>query len=306
MTILVTGSEGLLGTAIKKFCDGDFYFATRKEADLTSFEETSRLFTQVKPKRVIHLAAKVGGVQANATMPGTFFYENSMMNMNVLQNAQLHGVEKLISFISTCVFPDQCQYPLSSQNLHDGEPHHSNLGYAYAKRMLDIQSKVYRKQFGSNFITLIPANMYGPGDNWSISSGHVIPSLIHKTYRAQISTEPLTVWGTGFPLREFIFSEDVARLTLWALDNYESSQPLILSNSFETSIKDLVVTITRSMNFKDKIFWDLSKPDGQFRKPSDSQPLYDLLPDFTFTSLDLGLSKTISWFRENYTTIIRK
>jgi len=306
LTILVTGSGGLLGTAIKKFSNDDFYFATREDADLTSFEETSSLFASVKPKKVIHLAAKVGGVFANDMNPGTFFCENSMINMNVLQNAQLYNVEKLISFISTCVFPDHCEYPLSSKNLHDGEPHQSNIGYAYAKRMLDIQSRVFRKQFGSNFITLIPANMYGPGDNWSISSGHVIPSLIHKTYQAENSKEALTVWGTGSPLREFVFSEDVARLTLWALENYESSEPLILSNSFETSIRDLVETITHSMNFKNEVLWDLSKPDGQFRKPSDSQPLYELLPDFSFTNLNLGLAKTISWFRENYSTITRK
>jgi GDP-L-fucose synthase len=303
---LVTGSEGLLGTAIKKFSGENFYFAKRDDADLRDFEQTSKLFAHVKPKRVIHLAAKVGGVEANTNYPGTFFYENLSVNMNVLKNAQLFGVEKLVSFISTCAFPNESQYPLSSENLQDGEPHQSNNGYAYAKRMLEIQSRVFRKEFGCNFITLIPTNMYGPADNWSTSSGHVIPSLIHKTYLAKKYEEPLTVWGTGLPLREFIFSEDVAKLTLWAIESYESSQPLILSNSIETSIKELVETIARRMCFEGDILWDASKPEGQFQKPSNSQPLKELLPNFNFTSLEKGLGTTIEWFQQNYDNLIRK
>ncbi len=306
MNTLVTGSEGLLGTAIKKMGSQDFYFATRKDADLRDFEQTSKLFAHVKPKRVIHLAAKVGGVQANTSYPGTFFYENMLVNMNVLKNAQVYGVEKLVSFLSTCVFPHESQYPLSSVNLHDGEPHQSNIGYAYAKRMLEIQSRVFREEFGCNYITLIPASMYGPGDNWSLSSGHVVPSLIHKTHLAKKNGDPLAVWGTGEPLREFIFSEDVAKLTLWAMENYESSQPLILSNSIETKIKELVGIITSTMSMENKVVWDSSKPEGQFRKPSDSQPLKDLLPNFCFTSLETGLSNTVEWFQKNYNTLNRK
>jgi GDP-L-fucose synthase len=306
MTTLVTGSDGLLGTALKKYFGGDFYFANRIDADLTDFQETMELFIKIKPRRVIHLAAKVGGVEANQKFPGSFYYENMLINLNVLKIAQITNVEKLVSFVSTCVFPSETEYPLSSSRLHDGEPHSSNLGYAYAKRMLEVQSRVFRQEYGANFITLIPGNMYGPGDNWNKSSGHVIPSLIHKVYEAKKNNLPLSVWGTGTPLREFIFSEDVARITLWALENYESNKSLIVSNPIETSIKNLVNSISKSMNFQGEVIWDSSKPNGQERKPSDFEPLRSLLPSFEFTTLENGLSTTIKWFEDNYGVILRK
>jgi GDP-L-fucose synthase len=306
VTTLVTGSAGLLGTALKKVSVGDYYFADRSDADLTSHEETLALFKRIEPKRVIHLAAKVGGVEANKKFPGTFFQENMLINLNVLGIAKDYRVEKLVSFISTCVFPDAASYPLSSMDLHKGAPHSSNMGYAYAKRMLDVQSRAFRQEFGTNFITLVPSNIYGPGDNWNILSGHVVPSLIHKIYHAKINNEALNVWGTGSPLREFIYSDDIARLTLFALDKYEGEEPLILSNAVETSIRDLVENIAGLMNFKGKIAWDSSKPNGQERKPSDNSPLKALNPSFEFTNLSDGLKTTIEWFELNYESITRK
>lgn len=306
MTTLVTGSTGLLGTALKKVSVGDYYFADRKDADLTSHEETLALFKKIEPKRVIHLAAKVGGVEANKKFPGTFFQENMLINLNVLGIAKDYKVEKLVSFISTCVFPDAASYPLSSMDLQKGAPHQSNMGYAYAKRMLDVQSRAFRQEFGSKYITLVPANIYGPGDNWNIQSGHVVPSLIHKIYLAKINNESLSVWGTGSPLREFIYSDDIARLAMFALDNYEGEEPLILSNAVETSIRNLVESIAELMNFKGKIIWDSSKPNGQERKPSDNSPLKTLIPSFEFTHLNDGLKTTIEWFEHNYESITRK
>jgi len=306
VTTLVTGSAGLLGAALKKISVGDYYFADRMDADLTSYEETVALFKRIEPKRVIHLAAKVGGIEANKKHPGSFFYENMLINLNIFQVAKDFKVEKLVSFISTCVFPDTANYPLSSKDLHIGAPHSSNMGYAYAKRMLDVQSRVYNQEFGMNCITLVPANMYGPSDNWNIKSGHVVPSLIHKIYTARNNNESLKVWGTGSPLREFIFSEDIARLTLFAMDEYDNQEPLILSNSVETSIRDLVEKIAELMNFNGKIDWDISKPNGQERKPSDNSPMRTLIPSFEFTNLNDGLQTTIEWFESNYESIIRK
>jgi GDP-L-fucose synthase len=228
------------------------------------------------------------------------------VNLNVLQIAKEFKVEKLVSYISTCVFPDVAIYPLSSSALHDGAPHPSNLGYAYAKRMLDIQSKVYRQEFGVNFLTLVPTNIYGPGDNWDINTGHVVPSLIHKIHQAKKSNEPLMVWGTGSPLREFIYSDDIARLTVFALDEYESEEPLILSNSIEISIRNLVRNIAELMDFKGDIEWDSSKPDGQARKPSNNSALRTLNPHFVFTNISDGLQTTVDWFEHNYESIIRK
>ena len=306
MTTLVTGSAGLLGAALKKIAVGDYYFADRMDADLTSHKETFALFKKIKPKRVIHLAAKVGGVEANKKFPGRFFYENMLINLNVFEIAKDLKVEKLVSFISTCVFPDAANYPLSSRDLHNGAPHSSNMGYAYAKRMLDVQSRAYNQEFGMNCITLVTANMYGPSDNWNIQSGHVVPSLIHKIYIAKNNNESLNVWGTGSPLREFIFAEDIARLTLFAMDEYDNQEPLLLSNSIETSIRDLVEKIAELMNFKGKIDWDISKPNGQERKPSDDSPIRTLIPSFEFTNLNDGLQTTIEWFERNYESIIRK
>jgi GDP-L-fucose synthase len=306
MTTLVTGSDGLLGTALKKFAKDDFYFANRNDADLTSMEQTVDLFKKVKPKNVIHLAAKVGGVQANLKFPSTFFHENMLINLNVLKSAQIYGVKKLVSYISTCVFPNTTKYPLSVLNLHSGEPSQSNFGYAYAKRMLEVQSRAYREEYSSNFITLVPTNMYGPGDNWNVDSGHVIPALIHKTFQAYRDKKILHAWGTGSPLREFTFSEDVAKISIWALKNYENPQPLIISNSIETRIRDLVEIIVKSMNFEGKVSWDSSKPNGQERKPSDSFPLNLLLPNFEFTPLTTGINFTVNWFEQNYESISRK
>ena len=306
MTTLVTGSDGLLGTALKKVSVGDYYFADRTDADLTSHEQTLALFKRINPKRVIHLAAKVGGVEANKKFPGTFFQENMLINLNVLGIAKDCKVEKLVSFISTCVFPDAASYPLSSMDLQEGAPHPSNMGYAYAKRMLDVQSRAFRQEFGANFITLVPSNIYGPGDNWNIHSGHVVPSLIHKIYQAKINNEALNVWGTGSPLREFVYSNDIARLTLFALDKYKGEEPLILSNAVETSIRDLVENIAGLMNFNGDIIWDSSKPNGQERKPSDNSLLKALSPSFEFTNLGDGLKTTIEWFELNYESITRK
>lgn len=305
MTTLVTGSDGMLGLALKKIAHGEFYFSTRKDADLTKLPEVEKLFKKTEPSKVIHLAAKVGGVLSNQSFPASYFYENSQINLNVLRCAQEYKVEKLVSFISTCVFPETSTYPLNTLSLHDGPPHDSNIGYAYAKRMLDIHAKVSRLEFGSNFITLIPANMYGPGDNWKVDSGHVIPSLIRKTFESIKSQQPLIVWGSGAPLREFVFVEDIAKLTLWSLENYDSENPLILSHGIENSITELVEKICTKMDFKNEIQYDVTKPDGQFRKPSNVSLLKSLLPEFKFTSLDEGLEQTINWFIENQSNLLR-
>jgi GDP-L-fucose synthase len=306
MTTLVTGSGGLIGSALRKVAEGDYYFAERKDGDLRKYEDTYNLFTKVQPDKVIHLAALVGGVEANSQQPGTFFIENSMVNLNVLSVAKEFKVQKLVSFISTCVFPDKASYPLSSLDLHAGAPHSSNFGYAYAKRMQEVQSRAFRQEFGLNFITLVAANVYGPGDNWKTNSGHVVPSLIHKTHNAKKFNQSLSVWGDGTALREFVYSDDIARLTLMAMEDYDSEVPLILSNSKEISIKELVKKIAEAMEFNGEILWDRTKPNGQARKPSDSSPLKAKFSDFKFTSIEDGLTSTVKWFVENYDSIVRK
>jgi GDP-L-fucose synthase len=236
---------------------------------------------------------------------GEFFYDNIMMNTNIIESARLFKVKNLVAFLSTCIFPDNVEYPLTELKIHLGPPHTSNDAYAYAKRMADIQIRSYKEQYGLNYKSVIPTNIYGPNDNYNIENGHVIPSLIHKCYLARENKTDFEIWGTGKPLREFIFSKDVAKLTEWVLHNYEENEPIILSTSEETSIKDVVGIIVELMNFKGELKWNLLKPDGQFRKPSDNGKIKNYLPDFKFTPLYEGLKETIEFFEKNY-NIVRK
>ena len=299
--ILVTGGHGLVGS---EFISEQYFKPTSKDYDLRKREDTNRLMIK-QFDSVIHCAAKVGGVGGNINYKGEFFYDNIMMNTNVIEGSRLSKVKNLVAFLSTCVFPDQVEYPLTEKKIHLGPPHFSNDAYAYAKRMTDIQIRSYKEQYGLNYKSVIPCNIYGPNDNYDIVNGHVLPSLIHKCYLARENKTPLTIWGSGKPLREFIFSKDVAKLTEWVLYNYNENDPIILSTSEEISIMDIVDIIVELMNFKGHVIFDSSKPDGQFRKPSDNSKIKNYLPDFKFTPLYDGLKETIEYFEKNY-TIIRK
>lgn len=215
--ILVTGGKGLVGSAL----DADVKIG--REYDLTKSNEVDKMYQDHNPTHVIHCAGKVGGIGGNMNHKGEYFYDNIMMNTNVIESARKSGVKKLVSFLSTCVFPDDVEYPLTESQIHKGEPHTSNNAYAYAKRMADVQINAYREQYGINYTSVIPTNIYGPNDNFSLVHGHVMPMLIHKMYNSMKTGEDFVVWGTGKPLREFIYSKDIAKLTKWVLDEYNSS-----------------------------------------------------------------------------------
>ena len=296
--ILVTGSTGLVGRC---FTGDKFIRATL--CDLTDPIQTDNLFRSVKPDAVIHCAAKVGGLKANMTQKGDFFYQNIMMNTNVIEASRKHGVQKLVAFLSTCVFPDDVEYPLNPSKIHLGKQHFSNDAYAYAKIMADVQIQAYREQFALNYFSVVPTNIYGPGDNYDLENGHVVPTLIHKFYLAKQSGGDVKIWGTGSPLREFVYSEDVALLTERLLFNYEGSDPVIISTSQEFSIKELAETIAEIIEFEGEIVFETEKPDGQLRKPSDNSVIRSLFPDFSFTPLRAGLEKSIQWFIQNYPNV---
>jgi GDP-L-fucose synthase len=300
--ILVTGGYGLVGSEFKS---DNYYRLSSKQTDLRIGKDVDLLLSENSFDSVIHCAGKVGGLGGNMNNKGQFFYDNIMINTNVIESARVNGIKKLVAFLSTCVFPSEVDYPLTEKKIHLGPPHFSNDAYAYAKRMADVQIRAYKEQYGLNYKSVIPTNIYGPNDNYDIVNGHVIPSLIHKCFLARENKKDFTIWGTGTPLREFIFSRDVAKLTEWVLDNYEENEPIILSTSEEISIKEVVGIITELMNFKGNIKWDSSKPDGQFKKPSDNSKIKNYLPDFKFTSLYDGLKETIEYFENNY-NIIRK
>ena len=295
LDMLVTGGRGLVGSSLS----GDMN-RVGSEFDLRDKTVTDKLFSDLSPKNVIHCAARVGGLGGNMNHKGEFFYDNIMMNTNVIESCRVHNVKKLVCFLSTCVFPNDVEYPLTEKKIHLGPPHNTNDSYSYAKRMADIQIRAYREQYGLNYVSVIPTNIYGPNDNFDLANGHVVPSLIHKCYLAKKNNTPFKIWGSGKPLREFIFSKDVGRLTKWVLENYEEEEPIIFSTSQEVSIKDVVDLIVKHMSFNGEVIWESDKPDGQFRKPSDNSKLLSYLPDFKFTSLDDGLKETIDWFVDNY------
>jgi len=292
--LLVTGGNGLVGSSIIS----DVKIG--KEYDLRNFDETNKMFEFHKPTHVIHCAGKVGGLGANMNNKGQFFYDNIMINTNVIESARKNNVKKLVSFLSTCVFPDNIEYPITEKKIHLGEPHLSNYPYAYAKRMADVQIRAYREQYGLEYVSVIPTNIYGPNDNFSLENGHVIPMLIHKMYMAHRDNTNFVVWGNGKPLREFIFSKDIAKLSEWAVNSYNESEPIIFSNSNEISIKELVDLLVKEFNFRGKVIFDITRPDGQFRKSSDNSKLMSYLPDFKFTPIEEGIKETVKWFIENY------
>ncbi len=298
--ILITGGNGLVG---RSFNGSDFIKISTKDGDLKDRNIAKEIIQKHNPTGIIHCAAKVGGIMGNTNYPGDFYHDNIMMNTNVIEEARKNGIKKLIFFSSTCVFPDKVEYPLSPEKIHLGPPHSSNYAYAYTKRMGQVQIQAYREQYGVNYFTVIPCNIYGPGDNYDLQNGHVIPSLIHKMYLAKQNNSDFVVWGSGSPLREFIFSEDVAELTMMLYEKYDGVDPVILSTSEEISIKDVVLMIAEIFEFKGDVIFDSSKPDGQLRKPSDNSVIKEMFPDYKFTPIKEGLRKSIEWFIENYENV---
>lgn len=304
MRVLVTGSRGLIGSAVVRVNKKhEIIQSNKSELDLRDYSKTLSLFKSESPDAIIHCAALVGGIGGNLMKSGEYFRDNILINTNVLEAARESGVNNLVAFMSTCIFPNEATYPLTTDQLHKGEPHPSNFGYAYAKRMLDIQVRAYNAQWKTNFKILIPTNVYGIHDNFSLTEGHVVPALIHKMYISKQYGTPIEIWGTGNPKREFVFSEDVAQVALKVIEIDDLKEPLIITNGLETSIKELSGVIGNLIDLRNDVYFDSTKPDGQMRKPSSKVEFDRYFPEFAFTSLDEGIKKTIDWFVENYPMI---
>lgn len=296
----------MVGQALKKVTpQKDTYFLSSADADLRSWEETQKIFQLYQPTHVYHLAARVGGIEDNKTHLGDFYRDNILLNTNVLECCRQHKVIKAISLLSTCVFPDKVTYPLTETQVHEGEPHNTNFGYAYAKRMLDVQSRAYRQQYGCNFITAIPNNLYGYHDNFHLEKSHVIPALIRKIYEARHANHPsVEVWGDGKPLREFTFSEDVANVLTFLMKEYNDPYPINIGNTNETPIKAVVELLCHILDYRGEIVWNTKRPSGQHRKPSSNEKLRRLgWKEEGYTTLESGLKKTCEWFIMNYPKI---
>ncbi|KAH7932937.1 hypothetical protein HPB49_005236 [Dermacentor silvarum] len=270
----------------------------------TNKQATEALFAKHKPTHVIHLAAMVGGLFRNMKYNLDFLRNNILINDNVLHTSFETGVQKVVSCLSTCIFPDKTTYPIDETMIHNGPPHDSNFGYSYAKRLIDVQNRAYHAQHGCNFTAVIPTNVFGPHDNFNLEDGHVLAGLINRTHQAKLHGSPLQVWGSGKPLRQFIYSLDLARLMVWTLREYDEVDPIILSvgEEDEISIKDATKLITDAFNFKGDVIFDTSKADGQFKKTASNKKLRRYLPDFKFTPIAKAIQETVDWYTKNYET----
>ena len=294
MTKVITGGTGLIGSA---FNEG---IKLTSKRDLRDYDKAKFAISMYKPDVVVHCAAKVGGVGANMQFPADFFMDNIRMNTNVIQACQELKIPKLVSFLSTCVFPDKVEYPLDETKIELGPPHSSNFAYAYAKRMADVQIRAFNQQYGTQYFSVIPCNVYGPSDNYSLEVGNVIPMLIHKCYLAKKNRKTFEVWGDGTPLREFVYSKDVANIVDLLIQKYTGTEPVIISNPTEYSIKQVVDLIVEHMCFRGKVKWLTDKPNGQHRKPSSNAKLLSIIGEYEFTTLEKGLKESIEWFILNY------
>jgi len=270
------------------------------------------MFYGYTPDYVIHLAACVGGLYKNMNQNVDMFEQNMLINYNVIKCAHDFKVEKLIACLSTCIFPDNTTYPINETMLHNGPPHNSNYGYAYAKRMLEVQCRLYREQYGDDFMCVIPTNIYGPYDNYHLENAHVLPALIHKCFLAKKNSEPFVVRGTGRPVRQFIYSEDLAKLMLWLIDlDVDQTQQNIIDNIIlsvsekeEVSIGEVAQLIAQEYNYEDMLVFDTTYSDGQYKKTVTNEKLLGLLAlhpldYFPFTNIKEGIQKSVEWFNKN-------
>lgn len=301
MKILVTGGTGLVGKALQdvaKYYKHEFTFLSSKDCDLLDSGAIDAWVNSLNPQAVIHLAANVGGLFKNMNKKVAMFEDNIEMNTNVLKACSKNGVQRFVGMLSTCIFPDNTTYPISESMVHDGPPHDSNDSYAYAKRMLDVHCKAYRDQYGLKYNCIIPTNIYGENDNYNLEDSHVIPALIHKCHIARKTGKPFMVFGSGKPLRQFIYAKDLARGIIDTLDVHDSN--IIISPRDEHSIGSVATRIAENFDMMDALEFDESKSDGQYKKTADNSKFMGLNPNFKFTSIDVGLSKTIQYFLENF------
>ena len=305
--ILITGGSGLVGSAFKNIAPEfaeqyEFIFLSSSECNLENLDETMSCFTNIKPHYVIHLAACVGGLYKNMNYKVDMLEKNLLINFNVIKCSYEINVEKLICMLSTCIFPDKTTYPIDESMLHNGPPHNSNDAYAYAKRVLEIHCRAYNEQYNTNFCCIIPTNIYGPHDNYSLQDGHVIPALIHKCYLAKEKNLPFEVLGSGKPLRQFIYSDDLARCILLTIDKI-NKENLIISTSEEYSIKDIATMIADEFEYSEHMVFNTNYSDGQYKKTADNCKLLSFLGgECSFIDIRKGIYRAVDFLKKNYDT----
>jgi len=300
MRIVVTGGSGFLGKYVVERIGG--ISANHSEYDFVSAEDVKRMYDELNPDIVIHLAARVGGIGFNMDYPAVLFYENIMMGTQLLHEGYVRGIKKFISIGTTCSYPKHTPIPFKECDIWNGYPEETNAPYGMAKKMLLVQSQAYRKQYGFNSIFLIPTNMYGCRDNFDYNSSHVIPSLIRKFKEH----DDVIIWGDGSATRDFIYVEDAVDAIVLALEKYNGIEPINIGTGKQTSISELVKIITNITSFSGDIHWDKSKPNGQPVRMLDTSVAKTELGFEAKTQIYEGLEKTIAWYEDAYKCLAPK
>lgn len=278
---------------------------TKSELNLLNYDDLSSYIRRHQVTEIVHAAGKVGGVKANNDFVYDFFMENIVMNTNIISACKEHGISRSTFFLSTCVFPQDAPLPLVESSIHAGEPHPTNFGYAYAKRMLEVGSRCLKKQYRINSFCVIPCNMYGEKDNYHLENGHVIPSLIHRCYLSKKNGTDFLVWGSGRAEREFMYAGDMASIIKQMHMEEKNDLPhlMIVSPGCVYTIREVVELIVKHIGFSGKVLFDSTKSEGIMRKNTDNSLFNKHFPSFKFTSLDEGLAKSIEYFVKNYETV---
>ncbi len=300
-TIIVTGGAGFFGSYIvselRKRGANKVIVPRSRQYNLVESKSVVKLLDDCKPDYIIHAAGTVGGIGANRENPGRFFYENLMMGVQLMEFSRLRGVKKFVAIGTICSYPKETKVPFREEDLWKGYPEETNAPYGLAKKMLLVQSQAYRQQYGFNSIYLMPVNLYGPGDNFSLDSSHVIPAIIRKCVEAKDRGDrEIVCWGDGSPTREFLYVEDAAEAVVLGLLHYHGPDPVNIGTGCEISIRELTTLIAKLTNFRGKIRWDTTKPNGQPRRCVDTSKAKSFFGFQARTSLKEGLEKTIDWY----------
>lgn len=299
--VLVTGGAGFLGRAVVARLRAagieEIFVPRSAEFDLRTPDGIRRALDAARPEVIVHLAAVVGGIGANKANPARFFYDNAIMGLQLMEAARQHGIAKFVQVGTVCSYPKFTPVPFREEDLWNGYPEETNAPYGLAKKMLLVQAQAYRQQYGFNAIYLIPANLYGPGDNFDLQTSHVIPALIRKCIDAVDSGQRwIEVWGTGSASREFLYVDDAADGIVRATFLYDAADPVNLGTGREITIRDLVTLIAKLTGFSGEIRWNRTKPDGQPRRALDTRRARDLFGFEARVPLEVGLQETVRWY----------
>ena len=304
--IVLTGGAGFLGKHLQQELRGrgvppeNIRVPLIEEYDLTHEDDVVRIYQEMRPTIVIHLAAQVGGIGANRENPGRFFFANMAMGLHLIEQARLHGIKKFVQIGTICAYPKFTPVPFKEENLWNGYPEETNAPYGIAKKALLVMLQAYRQQYGLNGIFLLPVNLYGPGDNFDLRTSHVIPALIRKFCTAiDRGEDKVVIWGTGSASREFLYVKDAARAIALATERYDGSDPVNLGAGFEITIKDLVEKIKDLTGFQGEIVWDTRQPDGQPRRCLDTSRAKEFFGFEAQMPFDEGLRETIERWKAN-------